>query len=256
MQKLIKLAVFFVSLVFVVPLVAQSIVIKPYYAYLHLLPQMKDVNNQITRQVEEWREELKEPISLPGKFNGDNFFGVQIQYYLNNNYVLALDFFYYRETVGTTYDKFAAAPPYLFSYARRVESFDVILNLHYYFDYNQESRFNKYIGLGSGLVFAKAKSITGILFYGPEFPSRQSVYTQGSFSKTSLTAVISAGADFRLFNFISLWGEAGYQYAKVGQMEGTVRPLDDTPNATFPTEASFDFSGFYFRTGLGIRLPF
>jgi len=257
MQKLIKLAVFFGSLVFAIPLTAQNLVIKPYYGYLHLLPQMKDVNKQITRQIEGWREELNEPISFPGKFNGAHFVGAEIQYHLSNDYVLAMDFFFFRESVGTSEKIMIGALPYFFAYGRRVESFDVVAKLHYYFDYKPESRFNKYIGLGGGPVFAKAKSVTVIFLNEAGFDGeRRPVDAQDSFSKTSLTAVISAGADFRLLNFISLWGEAGYQYAKVGQIKGTVRQLDDMLNTAFPTESSIDLSGFYFRTGLGIRLPF
>ena len=257
MQKLIKFTVFFGSLVFAIPLVAQNLVIKPYYGYLHLLPQMKDVNNQIARQIEGWREELNELVSFPRKFNGAKFFGAQMQYHLSHGHVLAMDFFFFEESVGTTYEKSTGTLPYLFAYGRRVESFDVVAKLHYYFDYKPAGRFNKYIGLGGGPVFAKAKSFTGIVMREAGFDGeRRPVDAQDNFSKTSFTVVISAGADFRLFNFVALWGETGYQYAKVGQIDGTDHRSDDMPNTVFPTEASIDLSGLYFRTGLGIKLPF
>jgi hypothetical protein len=48
----------------------------------------------------------------------------------------------------------------------------------------------------------------------------------------------------------------GYRYAKLGQLDGTVRQNNNQQDAAFTTNTSFDFSGFYWQAGMGIGLPF
>jgi opacity protein-like surface antigen len=255
MKKLLTPTIILFFFLLVAPASAQRLMIKPFYGYL--LPQMSDVNERIENQIEGWRELLGVPVPSPEKIAGNGVFGAQVQYQLNDDYFLALNASHYQKKVATEYSNDTAPTPENFLYEREVETTDVTVHLNYYFNYSPDNRFNKYLGIGVGLIFAKARSNTQSSFVTN--PSSKvllaSVDTQGDFSGNSVTAAFSGGLDFGLSNSISLWGEAGYQYAKVGQMEGTVsRP--DNQNAAFTTTTSFDFSGFYFRAGLGIGLPF
>lgn len=255
MKNLTRPASILFCLMLVAPASAQRLMIKPFYGYL--LPQMSDVNERIERQIEGWRELVGVPIPFPEKIAGNGVFGAQAQYQLNDEYFLALNVSHYQKKVATEYSDDAAPIPQNFLYEREVETTDVTLHLNYYFNYDPANRLNKYLGVGAGLIFAKARSNTKSSFVtNPNSKVLLApVDTQGDFSGNSVTAVFSGGLDFGLSNFVSLWSEVGYQYAKVGQMEGTVsRP--DNQNAAFTTNTSFDFSGFYFRAGLGIGLPF
>ncbi len=69
MPHLKKLAAILFYLIFVAPLAAQSLIIKPFYGYL--LPRMSEVNDQIGRQIGLWRELLEEPILSPGTYDQD-----------------------------------------------------------------------------------------------------------------------------------------------------------------------------------------
>ena len=226
--------------------------IKPYYG--HLLPRMSDVNNRIENQIEGWRELLGEPVPAPGKIDGHRLLGAQVGYHFGENYFLTLNVSHYEEKVQS---EFTPAPD-RFYFERQVEFYDVTANLQYYFDYDSASRLNKYLGIGVGILFAKARSNTQSTFIsnpknGTLFPPSD---TRGDFSGNSLLAAVSAGLDVRLFNPFSLWAEAGYQFANIGHLEGTVNTFDGRAITGFTTNTSFDFSGFYFRAGLGIGLSF
>ncbi|MCI0696722.1 hypothetical protein L0337_32550 [candidate division KSB1 bacterium] len=255
MPHLKKLAAILFSSFFVAPLAAQSLVIKPYYGYL--LPRMSEVNDQIGRQIGLWRELLGEPVLSPGKIDGNNVFGAQVLHHFNDDYAVTLELSRYQEKIASDYFKPASSSE-RFLFKREVETYNLAVNLNYYFGYDEASRLNKYFGFGVGLLFAKANSVTlSSIVSDPKIgASLPAVDTRGEFSGNSITGALAGGLELRLVGSVSLWGEAGYRYAKIGQLDGTVRRIDDQQGAAFTTETSFDFSGFYFHAGLGIGLPF
>jgi opacity protein-like surface antigen len=256
MKNLMTRASVLLLLIFAVPGMAQTIVIKPYYGYL--LPRLSQVNDQISRQIEVWRELLGEPILSPGKIDGNHIWGGQVLYHFNNDYAVTLEASRYQEKVVTDYFRPAASAAERFLFEREVKTFNFAVNLNYYFDYDEASRLNKYVSFGVGLLFAEANSVTfsSIVIDSKTGAVLPLVDTRGDFSGNSVTAALAGGLDLRVAGSISLWGEAGFQYAKIGQLEGTARRLNDQQAAAFTTSTSFDFSGFYFRAGLGIGLPF
>ncbi|MGH7600289.1 MAG: hypothetical protein ACREOI_28380 [bacterium] len=250
-----KLAAILFFSFFVAPLAAQSLAIKPYYGYL--LPRMSEVNDQIGRQIGLWQELLGEPFLSPGKINGNHVFGGQVLHHFNDDYAVTLELSRYQEKIVTDYFKPASSPE-RFLFEREVETYNLAVNLNYYFSYDETSRFNKYVGFGVGLLFAKANSTTlsSIVSDSKTGALLAPVDTRGEFSGNSITGALAGGLELRLAGSVSLWGEAGYRYAKIGQLDGTVRRIDDQEGAAFTSDASFDFSGFYFHTGLGFGLPF
>jgi opacity protein-like surface antigen len=250
-----KLAIILFYLIFVAPLAAQSLVIKPYYGYL--LPRMSEVNDQIGRQIGLWQELLGEPILSPGKIDGHHVFGAQILHHFNDDYAVTLELSRYQEKIATDYFKPASSSE-RFLYEREVETYNLAVNLNYYFGYDEASRLNKYVGFGVGLLFAKANSVTlsSIVSDSKTGALLPAVDTSGEFSGNSITGALAGGLELYLLGSVALWGEAGYRYAKIGQLDGTVRRLEDQQGAAFTTNTSFDFSGFYFHAGLGIVLPF
>jgi opacity protein-like surface antigen len=252
MRKLIALAAISVSLIFATATAAQRLFIKPYYGYLR--PSMGDVNDRITHQIDAWRQILGEPIPSPGKIDGRNIFGAQIQYNLNDDYFLLLDVSRYKDEAVAEYMRPNAFSERFF-YQREVKSLTAVLYLNYSLDYDPASRLNKYIGIGAGLISAEANSNTRSSFVTDDTGALlELVDTQGEFSGNSLMAAVTGGLEWRLLSLVLVWCEAGYQYAKLGQLKGTV--TSNQQNSTFTSNTSFDFSGFYFHAGLGIGLPF
>jgi opacity protein-like surface antigen len=254
MPHLKKLAAILFYSIFVAPLTAQNLVIKPYYGYL--LPRLSEVNDQIDRQIGLWRELLGEPILSPGKINGHHVFGGQVLHHFNDDYAVTLELSRYQEKIATDYFKSGTSTPERFLFEREVETHNLAVNLNYYFGCDETSRLNKYIGFGVGLLFAKANSVTLSSIASNKGAPLPAVDTSGEFSGNSITAALAGGLELRLIGSVSLWGEAGYRYAKIGELDGTVRRIDDQQAAAFTTNTSFDFSGFYFHAGLGIGLPF
>ncbi len=254
MPHLKKLAAILFYLIFVAPLAAQSLIIKPFYGYL--LPRMSEVNDQIGRQIGLWRELLEEPILSPGKIDGHYVFGAQVLHHFNDDYAVTLELSRYQEKIATDYFKPASSSE-RFLYERDVETYNLAVNLNYYFGYDEASRLNKYVGFGAGLLFAKANSVTlSSIVSDPKGASLPAVDTRGEFSGNSITAALAGGLELRLAGSVSLWGEAGYRYAKIGQLEGTARRINEQEASAFTTNTSFDFSGFYVHAGLGLGLPF
>jgi opacity protein-like surface antigen len=253
-RHLITPLVVLLFLMIVNPLLAQSFTIKPYFGYLR--PQMTDVNRRIENQIGTWRELLEAPLPSPGKISGRTIFGGAIQYHLNDDYFLCLDLSRYQKEAAIEYFN-TATPPARFFFAREVKTVDAALHLDYYFDYDESGLLNKYIGLGVGIVSVQALSTTQSSFESNASKiTLPRVDTSGDFSGTAFTLAISGGLEVRLTGAFSLWSEVGYKYAKVGQLDGSIRQINDQQNAAFTTSTSFDLSGFYVQGGLGIGLPF
>lgn len=251
MLRFNKLVAVSMSLFFAMPAAAQTIVLKPFYGYV--APRLTDVNNQIESQITGWENLLGVAVPSPGKIDGSSLIGGRVQHHFNDEYFIALDFSRYEQEVTTDLKVTTGALPFDFLYQRDVETFEAVLNLGSYFRYDSERRWNIYIEFGAGLLAAKARSTT-TLTYTAGNTKEEAVATYGTFSRSTLAAMLATGLEWRLTGAISLWGTAGYRYAKVGRMEGTATRLNNNPNAAFTTNSSFDFSGFYFRTGLGLAI--
>ncbi len=221
--------------------------IKPYYGFF--IPRMNDVNGKIQNDIRMFRDIFGEQIPSPGNINGNRVFGGQIEYHLNENYFLNINFSYYQEEVSMLYLSRIETGAFL-NYSRAVELYDVIANLLYYFNYNSWRRFNTYVGIGVGLIVANAHSVTQTTYIALPLNSR------GDFSGNSLSGVLSFGGNYRLAKFLYLWGEGGLLYGSMGQLDGSVTTLDNPERHNAVTTSSFDFTGIFVRAGLGIAVPF
>ncbi len=227
---------------------SQGVTIKPFIS--HPFVRLGEVNDNIAGDIRTFRESSGAAIPSPGEFNGERTFGAQAEYHLNEDYFFNISVSFYNETVETHFDGLQPAPIVL-DYQREVRSYDFMLNLDYYFNYNNWKRFNKYLGVGVGLILVNADSKT---FY--KVKDELLIDSDGEFTKTGLSALLSAGMTYRLASLLSLWGEGGYQVSNVGQLDGKVTTIDNPTRTDFTTNSAFDLSGFFIRGGLGITLPF
>jgi opacity protein-like surface antigen len=176
---------------------------------------------------------------------------------LNDDYFLCLDVSRYQKEAATEYFNNDTPTPARFFFAREVKTLDAALHLDYYFDYDESGLLNKYIGLGIGIVSVQALSTTQSSFESNASKiTLPRVDTSGDFSGMAFTLAFSGGLEVRVTGVFSLWSEIGYKYAKVGQLDGSIRQINDQQNAAFTTSTSFDLSGFYVQAGLAIGLPF
>jgi len=255
MRNLTCSFIILICLIFISPLAAQTVSITPYYGYL--IPKMTSVNNLIEFQIDSWSEILEDQISSPGKINGSREFGIQIQYPLDNTYFLNINVSYYQEKIETEHLISLSQPPDRFYFNREVELYTAIISLNHFFSYSPRRRFNYYIGLGAGYSFTKALSTTTLSLTDIGGLDGTIVTPgEGEFSGSTLSGVIKGGFDYRLLNFISLWGEAGVRVANFGQLNGTATSIENPELTDTTTSSSFDFTGPFIRAGLGISLPF
>ena len=234
------------------PLVAQSITVKPYYGYF--IPTLKSVNDQIKLQIDEYSNIFGETIPSPGKFNGNQAYGIQIEYALDKTYVLNISASYYQEEVNTEYFTTLIPPPDYFYFDRKVELYNIILSLHYYFDYIFPQVINFYAGLGAGIGITEALSTTKIILNNPDGTSYVRTDAHGKYSGSTLSACFKVGADYRFNNFVLVWGELGLIVTNFGQLEGEITDIDFPEPVNHTTDSSFNFTGFFIRSGLGFSL--
>ncbi|RMI00526.1 MAG: hypothetical protein D6681_11255 [Calditrichaeota bacterium] len=214
-----------------------------------LFPGMGDVNAKIENDIISFRQITGEPIPSPGTIGRNKFFGVQVEYQIEEDYFASLNVGYYSDAAEVDY---SATAGLRFHYLREVQLFDFMLNLHYYFNYSTWKRVNTYLGMGVGLSVANARSETFSNF-GDELAQ---VDSRGDFAGNSLSALLGAGVDVRLSQAFSLWGELGLQYGNMGQLDGSVTTKDHPEKRDTVSQSSFDFTGIYVRAGLGVLLPF
>lgn len=246
---------FVITLFFLISpaLVGQKVFIKPLYGYY--FPRMSEVNAKIANDLDGQRRKLQEAIPSPGKLNGDQLIGGQIEYYLGDDYFMNLNVSFYSEKASVEHQGGRFSTPFTFIFEREVEAYDVMFNLNYYLGYNSWKRFNKYIGIGAGLLVVNAHSLTVSTKNDSEhkvFP----VNTRGEFSGTILSGVLALGGNLRLATGLKLWAESGLQYGNVGKLDGNITTISDPEKQAVSTESSFDLTGLYLRGGIGFSLPF
>ncbi|RMF56479.1 MAG: hypothetical protein D6748_13385, partial [Calditrichaeota bacterium] len=230
--------------IFTNPLLA-DITIKPHIGYF--FPRMGDVNSKIETDILTFRDIFGEPIPQPGKISGNPMYGAQIEYHLNEDYFLNVNVAYYQDKSNVFHQSFTD-PSLFLNYKREVQFYDVMFNLLYFINYNSWRRFNKYMGLGIGVVLANAHSVTETNH--PALP----LNSRGDFTGNSLSAIISVGGKYRLTTFSYLWGEIGLEYGNMGPLDGKVTTLDHPEKRDAITESSFDFTGIYLRIGIGMKV--
>lgn len=248
MQKSYKRIGLLCLLVLATPLTAQKFSIKPMVGYYY--PKLGEVNSKIKTDVDELRNILAAPIPSPGEFNGNIIFGGQIEYQANEEYFFNLNVSYYQEKVATDYSSVNTSPPWQLNYERDLWMVDVILNMHYYLNYSSWKRFNKYIGIGVGMMFVNATSLT--FTTSPNFP----VDTRGDYSGSTFTGILAIGGNYRLSKTIKFWSEFGLEYGNIGELSGKVTSPEQPEGTDAVTQSSFDLTGLFLRGGLGITLPF
>lgn len=247
MQKIEKwLCLFLVTIIFP-PAVAQDFSLKLHYGYYY--PSPGNVNSKIAEDIRGLRQALQAPIPSPGEFNGSGVWGGQLEYRLNEDYFINLNVSYYREKIALLYRP-SPTPFWTLDYQRELHSLDAIINLHYYFNYSTWKRFNKYLGIGVGLMFLTAKSFTA-----SDNPDAL-LETRGKFSGNILSGVLAVGGHYRLSKPLRFWGEIGLQYGNFGELDGTVTTRENPQEVETVSASSFDLTGLYARAGLGIGLPF
>lgn len=248
MHKIEKWLSLFLMFVSFLPAAAQNLSLKLHYGYYY--PSLSNVNDNINEDIRGLRQMLQAPIPSPGEFNGSGVFGGQIEYRLNEDYFINLNVSYYQEKIALLYSP-ATAPSWTLDYQRELKSIDAIVNLHYYFNYSTWKRFNKYLGIGVGLMFLNAESFTAT-----DKPDTEQLKTRGKFSGNILSGVLAVGGHYRLSKPLLLWGEIGLQYGNFGELDGKITTLENPNEVETISASSFDLTGLYARMGLGIGLPF
>jgi len=198
---------------------------------------------------------LEAPVPFPADINGDAAYGGEVAFDFSENYSLSLGLYYYNEETQLRYNVPAAQSLTRFNFTRGVRLYDLFANLRYHYFEVGYSNMNPYVGLGVGLAIAKAKSTTQ--HFVDDFQDNLTFTltdTQGDFDGNTTSGQIFAGVDMRLIDYVSLWAEGGYQLARVGQMDGTIK-RPGAEDAAFTSNTSFNYSGFYLRGGIGIALP-
>lgn len=226
-----------------------------YYGYY--VPRMGDVNDRIERQIAGWQDLLGIDIPVPGKINGDQEFGGKVQYHLSENQLLGMQVAYYEEQIASRLSGETGITQERFLFERKVSLLNISLTLDYYFNFGDLATPQPYAGISAGVAFANARSNT-VSTFTKNKQSGADLFrtdTQGDFSSSVLSGSAYAGMVLELFAGISLWTEAGLQFANVGQMDGKVRRFNTEGESEESTDSSFDFSGAFIRAGLGLGLP-
>lgn len=248
MKKLRFLPLFLGCWLLSAPGFSQGIILKPFIGYAN--PRLGEVNDNIQRDINALRQLNNDPLPPAEEFGGGKrILGLRIESHLNDDYFANVTLTFYKDDISSLYAE--ALQPVSFEYRRSVQTFDVMVGLHYYFNYSEWRRFNKYLAVGAGLIQVNADSKT---FY--QVGQNLLFDSNGEFSTTNLSALIGVGGEMRLAKLFSLWAEGGYQVSNVGQLDGKVTTIDNPQRRDFTTEASFDLSGFYLRGGVGISLGF
>ncbi|MCB0265566.1 MAG: hypothetical protein R3C41_06030 [Calditrichia bacterium] len=227
---------------------AQSIFFKPIAAYY--LPRLTDVNMRIEDAIDDFRDNSGLPLPTAATFGNKVIFGGEIEYHLSEDYFGTIQLMFYNDDADTRF-KSTSPTPIQFDYLRDISMVDVKVNFHQYFSYSSWRRFNKYFGIGVGIMQVSATSETVYIA-----DNNSLINTTGEFSGTTLSASGYFGGEIRLAPAFKLWAEGGYLVGNPGRMDGKVRTLETSGNVDTTSESSFDLSGFFVRGGIGFAVPF
>lgn len=256
MKKRPSALFFFLLFLYASPSFSQRITLKPLFGYY--LPKLNAVNDDIAKELPFWREFLETDLPDPGKIGGHAVYGGQLQFHFRESYFINVHVSFYRDAAETQFSDALNPSAGQFHYSRKVEFYDAILSLQYFFDYDSDNLFNTYLRIGAGVLSTNAKTETKSTFTASMVSNTflPQVDTQGDFSGSTLTGIISAGMELRFTPSLTIWGEAGLQSANVGQLNGSLQRANSTAVPDYTTNTTFDFSGLFVRLGGGVGLPF
>jgi hypothetical protein len=219
---------------------------------------MEQVNSASRSRIDALRALTNKYVPYPDKFNGSYSGGIQISYYLENNYHLVAGTYYFKESNTFGYRQGSGTNSLQFQNDRINELFEINLGIKYFLRYRSWSRVNFYFTGTAGFAFGWAESVFIYL------DDVNSVDNKGDFSSSAITGYFCTGISFRISSVLSLEPELGYRFANLGQMDGTLRLaqnfnndpnlLINTTDSNYRTEANYDFSGFYLNLGLNFQI--
>jgi hypothetical protein len=215
------------------------------YAVLNL----DAVDNKNESDVEGWGRQGY-PVGPFASVKRPLFYSTGVGYRVDREFGISLTASYWSRTVSTSYND----PYSSLLLDRGVASTDIVLGIAYY-PSAQPFLLEWYIQANLGLAVARA---TGkAVGFQTEKTSGvtttiQFVDTDGILKKTRTSAGLSLGANVPLFHGISLNAEAGYRFAQMGSMEGTVTRFGETTAET--TTMEFNYSGFLLTVGIRLVL--
>lgn len=240
-------------LFFAAQALAQQISLMPYAGFF--LPRLNDANQIIDEQLSIWQELLGVELPAVGDLGFNKSYGGQIYFHLRESYHLGIQAGYYSDRISTAFQRPGNAIEE-FIYRRETSFVDVNAELRYDFEGPPGRGINPFVKLGIGVLAAKAHAHTKSSFETSLDGTTMlpQVDTRGDFSGTTLSATLALGFIFYFDSPVFLWAESGGQAANVGTMGGTIRRLgaSELPDAVSTT--SFDFSGLFFRGGIGLAL--
>ncbi len=230
----------------------QSFSIEPVFGYTRL--DMDAVNADISNKVLKLSARTGYDIPIPDPLQGNYFWGIQVNYHMENNYFLNVGTTYFREIAELTKGSLPNIAPFYFHTRREIQLLEINFGLKYYFNYNSWRKINFYVSGGTGYALGWSK-------YNFDYnDGTNSINNSGDFSSGSIIAYLGSGITLRFTPRFSLNPELGYHFANLGQMSGQYRisqifPKDPTAQlegiyTDFITEENYNYSGFFARIGL------
>lgn len=138
---------------------------------------------------------------------------------------------------------------------RSVGFTDVMVGVLYYVPISSDV-VEGYAGAEVGMMYAQANADAygATTIYDVDVPEQTFVYleTDGAFSAKRTVAHLTLGTSLRVYAPVFLRMEAQYKIGPVGKMNGHVTRIGSEGEET--TSIEFDFSGFFFTLGIGVRL--
>ncbi len=231
---------------------AQSVSFMPFYGYKNV--KMESVNQRYQNSLSSLATQTENVFPGPELFDGNQFWGLHVNYRLEGGYFLYAGSYYYFEKIKLNHTSGSVA----LRTNREIELLDINLGIKYFPGYNSWRRLNFYGAVNVGYAIGWARSE---LRYDD---GTNSVNNRGDFTAGTLTTAFAAGINLRLTTMVSLNGEAGYHLCNPGKMEGRLNvsqvfpknPLlqNETVDDNFITDEEFNFSGFYAHFGLQFNI--
>ncbi|MCX6145259.1 MAG: hypothetical protein NTZ35_18805 [Ignavibacteriales bacterium] len=190
------------------------------------------------------------PVSDFASVKQSPFFSGRLSYRFSREIAFSIYGSSFSKSVSSSYD----GPDAVLQLERSVGATDLSLGVAYY-PAVQPYFLQWYLQVNLGVILARASTKafgtqntkpTDVGFVSPLVDS------EGKYRKTKPCAAFSVGANMPLYLGIFLKGEAGYQSAQVGQLDGDITQSGVHSNETSTT--FFDFSGFIVSVGVGIEL--
>ncbi len=259
LERMYRLYVTIVSIFSLqIGLIAQSFSVKPYLGYTQV--KMTQVNQDNVLRTVQLSRITSIPLPYPESFDGNFTIGIQFQYNVEQNNSLTFNIHYYQESILSESSTSNLDPLLIYRFEQAIRYLDFTVGFKYFFNYTSWKPVAFYFSVAGGYGFGNSKPD---LSYSDRM---NNVQNNGNFSKASLCANVSLGLSIKIARYVELVPEAGYRFANLGQLEGTIQiyqKFPETPDAEreytrddYITEEIYDFSGFFATIGLNIGLTF